>query len=63
MQTRTGLVLAASASVSTYALCLVDSNGLVPLVSSISSGSYTLSASSSTRLPELSGKDLMETSI
>ena len=40
-------MLAAPVSVSSYELCSVDLEGLVLLVSSICSGSYTLSASSS----------------
>ena len=46
-------VLAAPVSMSSYALCLVNSGGLVLLVSSIPFGSYNLSASSSTGFPEL----------
>ena len=46
-------VLAAPVSMSSYALCLVNSGGLVLLVSSIPFGSYNLSTSSSTGFPEL----------
>lgn len=46
MQTCSGPVLGASDSVSTYGLCSVDLEGLVLLVSSVSSGSYNLSAPS-----------------
>ena len=47
MQTHAGTVLAASASVGSYELCSFDSEGLILLGSSIPSGSYVLSASSS----------------
>lgn len=46
-------VLAASVSVSSYEFCLVDLESLVSLVSSITSGSYTLTDSSSSGFPQL----------
>ena len=47
---------AASVSVSAYAPCLVNPENLVLLVSSIPSGSYTLSASSLVGFLELQGE-------
>jgi hypothetical protein len=54
MQTYIGPVLAASVSVSSYVPCLVDSKGLLLLLYSVPSDSYTLSASSSAGFSGLS---------
>ena len=52
VQIPVGPVLAASGSVCSYVSCLVDSVSLVFRVSSMPSGSYNLSASSSLGFPE-----------
>lgn len=55
MQTPTNLVNATSVTMSSYELVHIDLDGLISLVSSISSGYYTFPASSSER------RDVMET--
>lgn len=62
VQTLLSLVLASSTSVSSYSLCLVDSEFLVRLLSSILSDYHTLSDPSSVWFPQLLGRDLMEIS-
>lgn len=52
VHTHLGPVLAASISVSLHKLCSFDLEGLVFLVSLISSDFYTLSASSSAETPD-----------
>lgn len=56
LQTIAGLVPSVSVSVSSQVPCLVNSEGLVPLVFSIFPGSYNFSASFSVEFLELGGE-------
>lgn len=55
MQTHVDPVRVTLVSLSSYILYLVNSEGLLLLVSSIPSGSYNLSMSSSVGFPEIGG--------